>query len=190
MPVYVSHVSVCELVNSPHVEQATQIDMPVGSVANGLSSSGVFYAGSHTLGRGSPAPQRYHIRFIRWGPDSPGSPCLRGRQNPSEHAVYTKHPAGEHPSGYQGHTGPRAITLGEPPRPIIHIHLRSPAQLSAVTPKVPNPWKSAPRELPLFDIAGEELAQGVWITRGRRLCGQNLVEARPGIRLAFTAALS
>ena len=52
----------------------------------------------------------------------------------------------------------------------------------------------------MFDIAGEEhllqdimdeaLAQGVWITRACRLRGQELVEARPSIRLAVTAALS
>jgi serine palmitoyltransferase len=58
----------------------------------------------------------------------------------------------------------------------------------------------APREPPSFDIAGEErvlqdivdevLSQGVWITRARRLRGQELVEARPSIRLAVTAGLS
>ena len=34
------------------------------------------------------------------------------------------------------------------------------------------------------------LAQGVWITRARRLRGQEIVESRPSIRLAVTAALS
>ena len=34
------------------------------------------------------------------------------------------------------------------------------------------------------------LAQGVWITRARRLRGQELVELRPGIRLVVTAVLS
>ncbi|KAI9438087.1 hypothetical protein H4582DRAFT_1952629 [Lactarius indigo] len=87
--------------------------------------------------------------------------------------------------------------------PIIHIHLRSAATLSASTPasaKPPNPATPTPRDGPSFDIAGEEripqgivdetLAQGVWITRARRLRGQELVEARPSIRLAVTAALS
>ena len=36
----------------------------------------------------------------------------------------------------------------------------------------------------------EVLAQSVWITRGRRLRGLELVETRPSIRLAVTAALS
>jgi 7-keto-8-aminopelargonate synthetase-like enzyme len=37
------------VVNSLHVAQATQIDMIVGSVANGLNSSGGFCAGSHSI---------------------------------------------------------------------------------------------------------------------------------------------
>jgi 7-keto-8-aminopelargonate synthetase-like enzyme len=37
------------IVNSPHVAQATQIDMIMGSVANGLNSSGGFCAGSHIV---------------------------------------------------------------------------------------------------------------------------------------------
>ena len=36
-------------VNSAHAEQATQIYMLVGSVANGLNSSGGFCAGSHIV---------------------------------------------------------------------------------------------------------------------------------------------
>ena len=42
----------------------------------------------------------------------------------------------------------------------------------------------------LLGIVDEALAQGVWITRARRLRGQEVVEARPSIRLAVTAALS
>lgn len=76
---------------------------------------------------------------------------------------------------------------------IIHIHLRS-ATL--------NPATSAPHEAPLFDIAGKErllqdnvtvdevLAQGAWITRARRLRGQELVETQLSIHLTVTSALS
>ncbi|KAH8984866.1 serine palmitoyltransferase [Lactarius akahatsu] len=70
--------------------------------------------------------------------------------------------------------------------------------VEATTP--PNPTTPAPRDAPSFDIAGEErllqdivdeaLAQGVWTTRARQLRGQELVEARPSIRLAVTTALS
>jgi serine palmitoyltransferase len=85
--------------------------------------------------------------------------------------------------------------------PIIHIHLRTATpSLSVAAPKAPNPATAASRDAPSFDIAGEErvlqdivdevLAQGVWITRARRLRGQELVESRPSIRLAVTAALS
>ena len=42
----------------------------------------------------------------------------------------------------------------------------------------------------LQDVADEVLVQGVWITRARRLRGQELVEIRQSIRLAVTAALS
>ncbi|KAH9019847.1 hypothetical protein EDB84DRAFT_1623252 [Lactarius hengduanensis] len=40
----------------------------------------------------------------------------------------------------------------------------------------------------LQDIVDEALAQGVWITRTRRLRGQEFVEAHPSIRLATTTA--
>ncbi|KAH9032001.1 hypothetical protein EDB85DRAFT_2237926 [Lactarius pseudohatsudake] len=69
-----------------------------------------------------------------------------------------------------------------------------------VSAKPPNLATPAPHDAPSFDIAGEErllqdivdeaLAQGVWITRTRRLRGQEFVEARTSIRLAVTAVLS
>ena len=85
--------------------------------------------------------------------------------------------------------------------PIIHIHLHTATpSLSVAAPKAPNPATAASRDAPSFDIPGEEgllqdivdevLAQGVWITRARRLHGQELVELWPRIRLAVTAALS
>ena len=85
--------------------------------------------------------------------------------------------------------------------PIIHIHLRTATpSLSVPAPKAPNPATAASQDAPSFDIPGEErllqdivdevLVQGVWITRAWRLRGQELVESRPNIRLAVTAALS
>ena len=63
-----------------------------------------------------------------------------------------------------------------------------------------NPAAHAPCDALSFDIASEDrllqdmvdevLGQGVWITPARRLRRQELVEARPSIRLAVTAALS
>ncbi|KAH9009366.1 serine palmitoyltransferase [Lactarius deliciosus] len=140
---------------------ATQIDMIIGSVANTLNSSGGFCAGS-------PRCRRMCARSGRFL------------------------------------TGSRAITIpSHPASPIVHIYLRSAPTLSAptsVSAKPPNHATPAPRDAPSFDITGEErllqdivdeaLAQGVWTTRARRLRGQELVEARPSIRLAVTAALS
>ena len=42
----------------------------------------------------------------------------------------------------------------------------------------------------LQDVVDEVLAQGVLVTRAKRLPGQELVEVRPSVRLAVTAALS
>jgi serine palmitoyltransferase len=89
----------------------------------------------------------------------------------------------------------------------IHIHVRTPPAThlhplsNVVSPAKPsNPASAGGRDAPAFDVATEErllqdivdeaLAQGVWVTRARRLRGQEVVEARPSIRLAVTAALS
>jgi len=78
--------------------------------------------------------------------------------------------------------------------PIIHIHLRSAAPTPTPSAKPLNPATPAPCDAPSFDIVGEgrllqdivdeALAQGVWITRARRLRGRELVEVQPSIRLA------
>jgi serine palmitoyltransferase len=99
--------------------------------------------------------------------------------------------------------------LSHPASPIIHIQVRTPSATHLSPLSVPaatasakpsNPASPAPRDAPVFDITTEErllqdivdeaLAQGVWITRARRLRGQEVVEPRPSIRLAATAALS
>lgn len=79
--------------------------------------------------------------------------------------------------------------------PIIHIYVR--AQPPTAASKSLSPSKSAPlafdievEERLLQDIVDEALAQGVWITRARRLRGQEVFEARPSIRIAVTSALS
>lgn len=85
--------------------------------------------------------------------------------------------------------------------PIIHVHLRSVMPSSPSILKAPNPTTPALRKPQSFYIVSEErvlqdilsgrvLAQGVWITRSRRLRGQELVELGPSIRLAVTATLS
>ena len=97
-----------------------------------------------------------------------------------------------------------------PASPMIHLQVRlpspthllpvaSPARSTAST-KPSNPASPNPRDPEHFDgdleerllqeIVDETLAQGVLITRAKRLKGQELVEVRPSIRLAITAALS
>ena len=76
--------------------------------------------------------------------------------------------------------------------PIIHIYVRTqaPTLAAAAAKSTPPSFDIAVEERLLQDIVDEALAQGVWVTRARRLRGQEIVEARPSIRLAVTAALS
>src|SRR5260370_370851 len=77
--------------------------------------------------------------------------------------------------------------------PIIHIYVRQPS-VGAGSKLSPNSaslaFDVATEERLLQDIVDEALAQGVWITRARRLRGQEIVDSRPSNRLAVTAALS
>jgi serine palmitoyltransferase len=180
--------------------QAMQIDMIVRSVADGLNSSGGFCAGSHIV----VDHQRINGTSFIFSTMVPAflavstSECINILQNtPSILSTLQ-----------ENIRAIRAvldrvdvITIpSHAASPIIHIHLRSATPMSSATLKAPNPMTPSPREPLSFDIAGEErvlqdivdevLAQGVWITRARRLRGRELVEARPRIRLAVTAALS
>jgi serine palmitoyltransferase len=172
--------------------------MLVGSVANGLNSSGGFCAGSHIV----VDHQRINGTSFAFSAAVPALLAVSAseginilRNTPS---ILTQ----ENVRAIRAVLDRvEAITIpSHAASPIIHFHLRSAAPSSSATLKVPNPSTPALREPPSFDIAGEErvlqdivdevLAQGVWITRVRRLRGQELVEARPSIRLAVTAALS
>lgn len=100
------------------------------------------------------------------------------------------------------------ITIpSHPASPLIHIHVRPPTASSLAVPAAhqggshhSSPASIVARDAPVFDIAGEErllqevveeaLAQGVLVTRAKRLRGQEMVEARPSIRIAVTAALT
>lgn len=92
---------------------------------------------------------------------------------------------------------------------IIHLQVRlpSPTHLTpqtplspSISPKLSSPLSASSRESVQFDFELEEkllqdvvddaLAQGVMVTRAKRLRGQELQEIRPSIRLALTAALS
>ncbi|KAH9041240.1 hypothetical protein EDB85DRAFT_2247934 [Lactarius pseudohatsudake] len=150
-------------------------------------------------------PAALHI--FRRGPGGPRGLHLGGHQHPTEHAIDPEHLQENVRAIRAVLDRVEAITISShAASPIIHIHLRFAATLSASTsasakPPTLNPATPAPRDAPSFDIACEEcrgllqyivdeaLAQGVWITRTRRLRGQEFVEARLSIRLAFTAAL-
>lgn len=100
------------------------------------------------------------------------------------------------------------ITItSHPASAIIHIQVRPPSAFSLSPNAIPrgvgkpsNPSSVIPREPPSFDIEAEErllqdvvdeaLAGGVLLTRAKRLRGQEIVEPRPSIRIAASAALS
>ncbi len=186
----------CVNSTQPHVAQATQIDMLVRLVT--LNSSGGFCAGSRIV----VDHQRINgTSFVI----SAAVPALLAVSTLEDINVLRNTPSilstlQENVRAIRAMLDRvEAVTIpSHAASPIIHIHLRSAATLSP-SAKPPNPAAPAPRDAPSFDIAGEErlvqdivdeaLVQGVWITRARRL-GQELVEARPSIRLAVTAALS
>jgi serine palmitoyltransferase len=94
--------------------------------------------------------------------------------------------------------------------PIIHIHVKNtksslhPSAAATIVPatKSSSPmsilpkdaaswdWDIPAEEKILQDVVDEALAQGVIITKAKRLRGQEMVEARPSIRLAMTSALT
>ena len=174
--------------------------MLIGSVANGLNSSGGFCAGSrivvdHQRINGTSFVFSAAVPALLAVSASEGinilrnTPSILSTLQENVRAIRAVLDRVE------------AITIpSHAASPIIHIHLRSAMPPVSASAKAPNPATPAPREAPSFDIADEErllqdivdevLAQGVWITRARRLRGQELVETRPSIRLAVTAALS
>ncbi|KAH8988143.1 hypothetical protein EDB86DRAFT_2947742 [Lactarius hatsudake] len=88
--------------------------------------------------------------------------------------------------------------------PIVHIHLHSMATLSvsaSASAKPPNPVTPAPRDAQSIRHHGYAYYRTSWTRRSRRACGsrgraalrlsgQELVEARPSIRLAVTTVRS
>lgn len=99
-----------------------------------------------------------------------------------------------------------------PASPTIHLYVRLPSPthllptampspaMSSTSGKLSNPLSPHPRDPEVFDadleekilqdVVDEALAQGVMVTRAKRLRGQELTEVRPSIRLAVTSALS
>ncbi|EJU01455.1 serine palmitoyltransferase [Dacryopinax primogenitus] len=191
-----------ELYNVP----ATHIDMLVGSMATGLNSAGGFCAGSHVVtehqrdngtafvfSAALPAllavSASEAIGILR---DNPG--CLRELVENVRvvRGVLDRLECIEIPS--------------HPASPLIHIYVRnSPATLevpngiarktnkskpNSLVPADPDVFDIESEERLLQDVVDEALAQGVLISRVKRLRGQEALEPRPSIKIAVTAGLS
>ncbi|KII91569.1 hypothetical protein PLICRDRAFT_89845 [Plicaturopsis crispa FD-325 SS-3] len=195
-----------ELYNVP----ASQVDMLIGSSATGLCASGAFCAGTRIV----VDHQRINGTSFVFSASMPALLAVSAseginilRSTPSilaslQENVRAARAILDHVNG---------ITIpSHPASPIIHIYIRPPTALLSPnsTPPPPlhvhthksSPSSVQPRDPPVFDIEAEEqllqevvdeaLAQGVITTRARRLRGQEMVEARPSIRLALTSALT
>ncbi|PSR75714.1 hypothetical protein PHLCEN_2v9005 [Hermanssonia centrifuga] len=196
-----------ELYNVP----ASQVDMLVGSLANGLTACGGFCAGSRVV----VDHQRINGTSFVFSAAMPAmlsvaaseginilrnTPSILDTLQDNVHAVRAILERVD------------CITIpSHQASPMIHLHVRlpSPTHLLPIAPSSPslsssgkpsNPLSVHPRDPEHFDLDLEEkllqdiveeaLAQGVMITRAKRLRGQELVEVKPSIRLAVTAALS
>ncbi|KAJ7638301.1 serine palmitoyltransferase [Roridomyces roridus] len=196
-----------ELYNVP----ATKVDILIGSMANGLCAAGGFCAGSqhvidHQQINGPSFVYSASMPALLAVSASEGIDILR-----SSPSILTK---------LQQNIRVARTILDEldcisvpshPASPIIHLHIRKPTPTllhpsSAVSAghslKPSNPTSVLPREAVNWDwdtdaeeralqqVVEEALRRGVMITRAKRLRGQEMVEARPSIKLALTSELS
>ncbi|KAF5350560.1 hypothetical protein D9756_008578 [Leucocoprinus leucothites] len=195
-----------ELYNVP----ASKVDMLIGSVANGLNSCGGFCAGSQIVVN----HQRINgLSFVF----SASMPALLSVAA-SEGINILRNAPSILATLQENTQAARAIldrldciTIpSHPASPIIHIHVRNtksslhPATAATIVPstKPSNPtsimpkdaaswdWDIPAEEKLLQDVVDEALVQGVIITKAKRLRGQEMVDARPSIRLAMTSALT
>ncbi|KAF8452746.1 pyridoxal phosphate-dependent transferase [Boletus edulis BED1] len=172
-----------ELYNVP----AIQIDMLVGSVANGLCSSGGFCAGSSIVTE----HQRINGTSFVFSASMP--PLLA--TSASEAISHLRNTPSILAALHENIDTIRSVldrtegitVLGHRASPIIHFCLRNTQQHLTVAP--PAPDHEAEEQI-LQDIVDDGLANGVLITRGKHLRGQEMTDSRPTIRIAATAALS
>ncbi|KAF9484302.1 serine palmitoyltransferase [Pholiota conissans] len=196
-----------ELYNVP----ASKVDMLLGSCATGLASAGGFCAGSRTV----IDHQRINGPSFVFSASMPALLAVAAseginifRNTPSIFATLQENVRAA-----------RAIldrvdciTIpSHPASPIIHIHVRQQSPAFLVPPPIhstPTPSRShyssilSAKDVPgrdaeydaeerlLQEVVEEALAQGVLVTRAKRLRGQEMVEPRPSIRLALTTALT
>jgi len=189
--------------------QASKVDMLLGSCATGLASAGGFCAGSKTVVD--------HQRIN--GPSfvfSASMPALLA-VSASEGIKILRNTPSIFETLQDNVRAARAIldrveciTIpSHPASPVIHIYVRQyPALLSASVSASSHTSSSKHHhshasakdvvreseyeleERLLQDVVEETLAQGVIVTRAKRLRGQEIVEPRPSIRLALTSALT
>ncbi|ESK92361.1 serine c-palmitoyltransferase [Moniliophthora roreri MCA 2997] len=163
-----------ELYNVP----ASKIDMLIGSVAIGLCAGGGFCAGSTNVVEHQRINGPAFVFSASMPPllavsGSEGINILRSTPSILETLHENVHAARAILDRMDNITIP-----SHPASPIIHIYLHAPQ------------WDIAGEEKVLQDIVEEALAQGVMITKAKRLRGMEITEARPSIRLALTSALS
>lgn len=180
--------------------------MLVGSIANGLCSAGGFCAGSKVV----VDHQRINGTSFVF---SAALPALLAVAASESISILTSTPSAL--AALHENTRLMRSTLekcaehiditSHPASPVIHFTLRSSSPSSYLHPSsAEHTHKSNPNSLvlpgaPTFDIPAEEaalqqivdecLAQGVMITRARRLRGQESVEPRPSVHIVCSAAL-
>ncbi|KAI0073607.1 serine palmitoyltransferase [Panus rudis PR-1116 ss-1] len=193
-----------ELYNVP----ASQIDMLVGSAANGLAAAGGFCAGSQVV----VGHQRINGTSFVFSAAMPALLTVAA----SEGINILRNTPSILTTLQENIRAIRSILdrvdciyiPSHPASATIHLQVRLPSpthlspnlSISHNSTKPSNPLSPKPRDPPQFDAELEErllqdvveecLAQGVMVTRAKRLNGQELNEVRPSIRLAVTAALS
>lgn len=187
-----------ELYNVP----ASQVDMLVGSVANGLCSAGGFCAGSTIVTE----HQRINGTSFVFSASMPPLLAVAG----SEGISFLRNTPSALTSLQENVRAVRAVlektegiaVVGHRASPIVHFHLKIPciangsANGTATNPTTVMPPPTGPsfdyeaEEKILQDIVDDALVNGVFITRAKRLRGQEMVETRPTVRIVVTAALT
>ncbi|EIN14688.1 serine palmitoyltransferase [Punctularia strigosozonata HHB-11173 SS5] len=169
-----------ELYNVP----ASQVEMLVVDLSKGLGGSGGFCAGS----RIASDHQRANATSYVFSASMPGLLAVSA----SESINILRNSPSILSTLQENIRAVRAILdrvdclviPSHPASPIIHLYPTS------IVPTPAPSFDVALEERLLQEIVDEALAQGVLITRAKRLRGQEMVDARPSIRLAITAALT
>ena len=191
--------------------------MLVGSIANGLASCGGFCAGSqvvvdHQRINGTSFVFSASMPALLAVSASEGISILRNQ--PSILTTLQENVRAVH-GVLASIVGTLILIPSHSASPIIHITIK-PQSHTSLTPTatplsvsgksnpasiIPSPSSSSysvaeqifdadAEEKVLQEIVEECLAQGVWVTRAKRLKGQEMVERKPSIRLAISAALT